>query len=714
MSPSFIVVLLGAVASIAGTGVLAARCARTPRFFLVAWTIGMFGLAVALAAQSVGDLAGYSGTIFRAMELGGQALAPLALCLALTELIAQSVPARFAMRLAVGALAVIAAVILGTDPLNPNVTFSTAWPDPAVVYELIAKGVVEVLAVFTVITAVAAVSWIAWRSSRGLPAERVQPGLLGAVAAALLAVPGLLAAAHVSMLAKDVFAVACAGTAGLVLFAARAAAHRGLTEAMDETGALVPGHGGRGGRGDGYQTGDFTGPGGPRGRDDERYGRGERDPGYPDDADGRRPAGTGRMRDGDDYGYPGLAALAADEAGLEDRSRQLGGPGHYGDSGEFDSAQFDSAQFDSAQFDSAQFDSAQFESAEFDGREARPFGQITIYTLLEDGTADFDRLTERVVERVRASEPGTLAYIVHAVPTAPLQRILYEVYRGRGAYQDHQAMPYVAQYEADRRRLVLAANVIELGLQQGTVAPFPTFSAISDILSESGIDLTGVTRSPQRGGVAREPQRSPRASLPAPVADHPAGRNGNREGSYPPGGYPTENHRASGPRRRDGQQPPEGYPQADRYPQARGYPQPGGYPEAGGGGYPPPGGYAEPGARRERGDYPRPPGGRPSAPGGYPPGPGGQPPPSAGYPPPDGYPPPHDGYPPAPGGRSPSQWPEEPAAGGHPYGPPEPQRGDSHHAGPPYDDDGYDDEPGYDESGYQGWAELRRDDPRYR
>src|SRR5580704_7512075 len=112
MSPSFIVVLLGAVASIAGTGVLAARCARTPRLFLVAWTIGMFGLAVALAAQSVGDLAGYSGTIFRAMELGGQALAPLALCLALTELIAQSVPARFAMRLAVGALAVIAAVIL--------------------------------------------------------------------------------------------------------------------------------------------------------------------------------------------------------------------------------------------------------------------------------------------------------------------------------------------------------------------------------------------------------------------------------------------------------------------------------------------------------------------------------------------------------------------------------------------------------------------------
>ncbi len=60
MTASLIVVALGAVVAAVGTGVLAARCARTPRIFLVAWTLAVFGLAVSLAAQALGDLAGYS------------------------------------------------------------------------------------------------------------------------------------------------------------------------------------------------------------------------------------------------------------------------------------------------------------------------------------------------------------------------------------------------------------------------------------------------------------------------------------------------------------------------------------------------------------------------------------------------------------------------------------------------------------------------------
>jgi quinol monooxygenase YgiN len=123
------------------------------------------------------------------------------------------------------------------------------------------------------------------------------------------------------------------------------------------------------------------------------------------------------------------------------------------------------------------------------------FGQITIYTLLEDRIDDFDLLTERVVEQVRADEPGTLVYIVHAVPTAPMQRILYEVYQDRTAYEEHLAQPYMTRYVAERRSMVLASNAIELGLQQAKVSPLASYDAISDMLSESGIDLTGVTRS---------------------------------------------------------------------------------------------------------------------------------------------------------------------------------------------------------------------------
>jgi hypothetical protein len=65
MTASLIVVALGAVAAAVGTGALTARCARTPRIFLIAWTAAVFGLAVALAAQSLGYLSGYSDLIFR-------------------------------------------------------------------------------------------------------------------------------------------------------------------------------------------------------------------------------------------------------------------------------------------------------------------------------------------------------------------------------------------------------------------------------------------------------------------------------------------------------------------------------------------------------------------------------------------------------------------------------------------------------------------------
>ena len=56
MTASLIVVAFGAVIAAVGTGVLAARCARTPRIFLVAWTIAVFALAVSLAAQVLGYL----------------------------------------------------------------------------------------------------------------------------------------------------------------------------------------------------------------------------------------------------------------------------------------------------------------------------------------------------------------------------------------------------------------------------------------------------------------------------------------------------------------------------------------------------------------------------------------------------------------------------------------------------------------------------------
>jgi hypothetical protein len=80
---------------------------------------------------------------------------------------------------------------------------------------------------------------------------------------------------------------------------------------------------------------------------------------------------------------------------------------------------------------------------------------------------------------------------VHAVPSAPMQRILYEVYRDRVAYQRHVRLPHVMQFETDRRPYVLATNVIELGLQQAKVSPFPS---VAELFGEPGYDTSGFER----------------------------------------------------------------------------------------------------------------------------------------------------------------------------------------------------------------------------
>jgi quinol monooxygenase YgiN len=104
---------------------------------------------------------------------------------------------------------------------------------------------------------------------------------------------------------------------------------------------------------------------------------------------------------------------------------------------------------------------------------SRPYGRIQIFTLLDDRAAEFDRLAEEAAELVSAGEPDTLVYVIHLVPNAPLQRIFYEVYRDRAAFDAHEGQPYMQRFVAGRRSLVLATNVIELRLKYAKVAPLP-------------------------------------------------------------------------------------------------------------------------------------------------------------------------------------------------------------------------------------------------
>jgi quinol monooxygenase YgiN len=102
----------------------------------------------------------------------------------------------------------------------------------------------------------------------------------------------------------------------------------------------------------------------------------------------------------------------------------------------------------------------------------RPYGRLSIYTLHEDKTREFDRLAERAAEGVRAAEPDTLVYVIHVVPKAPMQRIIYEIYRDRAAFLSHERQPHIRQFTADRASCVLATNNIDLRLKYAKVAAF--------------------------------------------------------------------------------------------------------------------------------------------------------------------------------------------------------------------------------------------------
>ena len=83
---------------------------------------------------------------------------------------------------------------------------------------------------------------------------------------------------------------------------------------------------------------------------------------------------------------------------------------------------------------------------------------------------EFDRLAKRAAEGVRTAEPDALVYAINVVPGAPTQRIIYEIYRDRGAFESHEQHPHTQRFAKDRRSCVRAVNVIDLRLKYAKVA----------------------------------------------------------------------------------------------------------------------------------------------------------------------------------------------------------------------------------------------------
>jgi quinol monooxygenase YgiN len=497
MSISFGVAAGATLVALVLTGMLVQRCVRMPRLDFAALACAGVGLTASLAAMALGFDKGFGPTTFRALHLGGQLLAPMALAWALAEMTGKSLGSRFAARLALGGLTMVSAVVLGSDPLSAA-AFGTGWPAASVYYQLIPNAILELVAGVTALAAVVAVIVAAVRARR-YPGWHDLFGGVVAVGFATLATDAL----RITLPAKTAYAGVCLLVVALAWFAGRLSSRVRLdvlrlggpvwnedtgefVRYNEDTGEFAPYRDDVGG---GYSHGQMSGGYRSQGPDagypppnDSGYGW------YDDGVGGVHPEG----------GETDFNDWFRDDAGGIPRDQQ--GQGYDGDYGpDTDFGRSPAAHVPNGQ-------RGGFETGDVmpagdgyrrgdgyrgpaDGYQAAPtavpdadtsqlYGQIAIYTLLDGRVDDFDMLAQHVVEQVRAVEPGTMVYVMHGVPSAPMQRILYEVYRDEAAFEAHMRQPYVQQFEEERKPCVLATNVIELGVRHamfslGALAPPP-------------------------------------------------------------------------------------------------------------------------------------------------------------------------------------------------------------------------------------------------
>jgi quinol monooxygenase YgiN len=494
MSISVVAAAIGALAALVFAGLLARRCIRVPTMATVALLVAVAGLIVALAAQAYGYARGFDHTTFRAVQLGAQLIAPLALAWALAELTGKSMGARFASRLALGAITVIGAVVLATDPLN-TASFSKRWPAASVHYQLIPNGVLKFVAAVTAIVALIAVIVTAVRARKRAGWRTLLLAVVAIAVAVLLT--DLL---RVKLPADSAYVLICVAAAGLAWFGGMRASVVRLESlrsggyAWDEdTGSFIRYHD--------EDTGDFGYAG-----DSGGYGRlrGETDGGdwYSDDTGGFRrdvtdtdlrgwfrPGGGegSARRDAADSGYgsfgitgpatgdvadrpaPGQVPYGQVAPGPETAGRDAHDEVPNGQNGAVNGG----GLVETGDVLPALEEYHPPPDALAGEDTSRLYGQIAIYTLLDETADEFERLASEVVAQVKVREPDTLVYVVHGVPAAPMQRILYAVYRDEAAFDRHERQPYIRQFEEEREPYVLATNVIELGVRHAKFIPPP-------------------------------------------------------------------------------------------------------------------------------------------------------------------------------------------------------------------------------------------------
>jgi len=101
------------------------------------------------------------------------------------------------------------------------------------------------------------------------------------------------------------------------------------------------------------------------------------------------------------------------------------------------------------------------------GSSAEPFALVVRFTVRPGSETAFDELVASTTAAIRANEPGTLVYACHIVEDAPRDRIFYELYASKAAFQAHEEQSHTRHFLSAREPLLESTRVDFLGLKDG-------------------------------------------------------------------------------------------------------------------------------------------------------------------------------------------------------------------------------------------------------
>jgi quinol monooxygenase YgiN len=87
------------------------------------------------------------------------------------------------------------------------------------------------------------------------------------------------------------------------------------------------------------------------------------------------------------------------------------------------------------------------------------FGLVVRFHLKPGAAEGFDQLVAETVPEIGKHEPGTLTYTVHGVEGEPNQRIFYELYADRAAFDAHEEQPHTRHFLAERGQYLSSYDV---------------------------------------------------------------------------------------------------------------------------------------------------------------------------------------------------------------------------------------------------------------